>query len=144
MALDEIIFNALSADAELMQAVGNRIVSTCFEVGPDEQDKTPLPCIIVMDDGIQNQPDSKDCEWEAFEDRVQSSVEIDGRSPREVKQLLSQCRNAVAAYIRELAESGEVIPFLESIQTSGIDWDWLKPCYHTTITYNCTIDHEQE
>lgn len=144
MALDEIIFNALSADTELMQAVGNRIVSTCFEVGPDEQDKTPLPCIIVMDDGIQNQPDTKDCEWEAFEDRVQASVEIDGRSPREVKQLLSQCRNAVAAYIRELAESGDAIPYLESIQTSGIDWDWMKPCYHTTLTYNCTIDHEQE
>ena len=144
MALDEIIFNALSADTELMQAVGNRIVSTCFEVGPDEQDKTPLPCIIVMDDGIQNQPDTKDCEWDSFEDRVQASVEIDGRSPREVKHLLRQCRNAVAAYIRELAESGDAIPYLESIQTSGIDWDWMKPCYHTTLTYNCTIDYEQE
>ena len=50
IALDEIIYNALRADADLMTAVGGRIVSTCFEVSPDEQDNTPLPCIIVMDD----------------------------------------------------------------------------------------------
>ena len=37
-ALDEIIYNALRADTDLMQQVDGRIVSTCFEVGPDEVD----------------------------------------------------------------------------------------------------------
>lgn len=141
-ALDEILYNALKADETLMQAVGDRIVSTCFEVGPDEQDNTQLPCIIVTDDGIQNTPDTKDCNWEASEDRVQASVEVDGRSPKEVKQLQQMCRQAIADYIRTMANNDEEIPYLESLQSNGIAWDWMKPCYHSTLTYNCIIDNE--
>ena len=74
IALDEILFNALRSDAVLMEDVGGRIVSTCFEVGPEDVDNTPLPCVIVMDDGLQNNPDTKDCEWEAYEDRVTAST----------------------------------------------------------------------
>lgn len=142
IALDEILYNALNADETLMQAVGDRIVSTCFEVGPDEQDNTQLPCIIVTDDGIQNTPDTKDCNWEASEDRVQASVEVDGRSPKEVKQLQQMCRQAIADYIRTMANNDEEIPYLESLQSNGIAWDWMKPCYHSTLTYNCIIDNE--
>lgn len=141
-ALDEILYNALKADETLMQAVGDRIVSTCFEVGPDEQDNTQLPCIIVTDDGIQNTPDTKDCNWEASEDRVQASVEVDGRSPKEVKQLQQMCRQLIADYIRTMANNDEEIPYLESLQSNGIAWDWMKPCYHSTLTYNCIIDNE--
>ena len=124
IALDEILYNALRSDAVLMEDVGGRIVSTCFEVGPDEVDNTPLPCIIVMDDGLQNNPDTKDCEWEAYEDRVTASVEVDAESPKAVYN------------------EGEVIPELESIVSNGIAWDWMKPCYHSTLTYNCIIENE--
>ena len=141
-ALDEILYNALKADETLMQAVGDRIVSTCFEVGPDEQDNTQLPCIIVTDDGIQNTPDTKDCNWEESEDHVQASVEVDGRSPKEVKRLQQMCRQVIADYIRTMANNDEEIPYLESLQSNGIAWDWMKPCYHSTLTYNCIIDNE--
>jgi hypothetical protein len=83
-----------------MQAVGGRIVSTCFEVGPDEDDNTPLPCIIITDDGLQNTPEDKDYTWESDEDRVQASVEVDAESPKAVKQLMRMCRKAIANYIR--------------------------------------------
>ena len=144
IALDEIIYNALRADADLMTAVGGRIVSTCFEVSPDEQDNTPLPCIIVMDDGLQNQPEMKDSMWEATEDTVQASVEIDAPSPREVKQLIRMCRKAIADHIRQLDDDDEEVPYLQSVQSNGIAWDWMKPCYHSTLTYNCTIDNDYE
>ena len=58
--IDEILYDALRADESLMEAVGGRIVSTCFEVGPDGKDNTPLPCIIVTDDNFQNMPETKD------------------------------------------------------------------------------------
>ena len=140
LALDEIIYNALCADADLMQQTGERIVSTCFEVGPDEQDNTELPCIIVTDDGWQNQPETKDTTWEGMEDRVTASIEVDGRSPKEVKTLLKQCRHAVAAQIHRMAEAGEDIPYLDSVQASQLAWDWMKPCYHQVLTYQCTIE----
>lgn len=141
-ALDEILYNALRADTSLMQEVGNRIVSTCFEVGPDEPDNTELPCIIVTDDGWQNQPETKDTTWEGTEDRVTASIEVDGRSPKEVKRLLKICRKAVASHIRTLAEEGEEIPYLDSVQASQLAWDWMKPCYFQVLTYQCTIDNE--
>lgn len=144
IALDEILFNALRSDAVLMEDVGGRIVSTCFEVGPDEVDNTPLPCIIVMDDGLQNNPDTKDCEWEAYEDRVTASVEVDAESPKAVKALIRKVRHAIADYIQTLYNEGEEIPELENIVSNGIAWDWMKPCYHSTLTYNCIIENENE
>ena len=142
IALDEILYSALRSDAALMQAVGGRIVSTCFEVGPDEQDNTDLPCIIVTDDNFQNMPETKDTEWESFEDRVQASIEVDAKSPKQVKQLLSKARHSVATYIRTMAQSGSEVPYLESLSGNGISWDWMKPCYHSTLTYNCIIENE--
>lgn len=140
--LDEILYNALRADADLMQAVASHIVSTCFEVGPDEVDNTPLPCIIVTDDGWQNQPETKDFTWEGTEDNVSASIEVDGRSPKEVKQLLKMCRKAVAQHIATLddQEAYDEIPQLDSVQASQLAWDRTKPCYHQVLTYQCTIN----
>ena len=142
MELDELFFNALMADADLVLAVGGRIESTCFEVSPDEQDNTPLPCIIVTDDGLSNQPTDKDIEWEAGEDRVQASVEVDAKDPKQVKQLIRMVRKAIANYITSLYEKGDEIPCLQSVQTNGVAWDWMKPCYHSTITYQCDVQND--
>ena len=142
LELDELFFNALMADADLVLAVGGRIESTCFEVSPDEKDNTQLPCIIVTDDGLTNNPTTKDTEWESEEDRVQASVEVDGRDPKEVKRLIRMVRKAIANYIESLADKGEEIPCLQSVQTNGVAWDWMKPCYHSTITYQCDIEND--
>ena len=142
LELDELFFNALMADADLVLAVGGRIESTCFEVSPDEQDNTPLPCIIVTDDGLTNNLTTKDTEWESDEDRVQASVEIDAESPKRVKQLIQMVRKAIANYIESLDDKGEDVPCLQSVQTNGVAWDWMKPCYHSTITYQCDVVNE--
>jgi len=142
MELDELFFNALMADAELVLAVGGRIESTCFEVSPEETDNTPLPCIIVTDDGLTNQPDTKDAEWEGTADRVQASIEVDAKDPKDVKALIRMVRKAIANYIASLSEKGEDIPYLQSVQTNGVAWDWMKPCYHSTITYQCDVEND--
>ena len=142
LELDELFFNALMADDELVAAVSSRIESTCFEVSPDEKDNTPLPCIIVTDDGLTNQPSDKDIEWESEEDRVQASVEVDGRDPKEVKTLIRMVRKAIANHIASMYAEGEEIPCLQSVQTNGVAWDWMKPCYHSTITYQCDVQND--
>ena len=139
LELDELFFNALMADADLVLAVGGRIESTCFEVSPDEQDNTPLPCIIVTDDGLTNNQQTKDNVWESGEDRVQASVEVDATSPKQVKRLIRMVRKAINNYITSLYTQGEDIPNLQSVQTNGVAWDWMKPCYHETITYQCDV-----
>jgi len=147
--LDKLFYDALQADETLKTAVGGRIVSTCFEVGPDEQDNTPLPCIIVTDDGLTNNQQTKDNVWESGEDRVQSSVEVDATSPKQVKRLIRMVRKAINNYITSLYTQGEDIPSLQSVQTNGVAWDWMKPCYHSTVSYQCDVenglyDDEQE
>jgi hypothetical protein len=142
MNLDEIFFNAIMADADLVLAVGGRVESTCFEVSPDDADNTLLPNIIITDDGLTNQPDSKDVEWESREDRVQASVDVAAETPKQVKQLIGMVRKAIANYIQALDDQGEDIPYLQSIQTAGVAWDWMKPCYHDVITYTCDVQNQ--
>jgi len=139
--LDEIFFNALMADAELVQTVGGRIESTCFEVAPDDKDNTQLPNIIITDDGLTNQPTSKDMEWEAEIDRVQASVDVAAEDPKQVKQLIRMVRKAIANYIATLDPTKDEIPCLQSVQTTGVEWDWMKPCYYSAIIYQCDVDN---
>lgn len=139
--LDELLYNALVADGALVAAVGGRIASTCFEVSPDEQDNTPLPCIIVTDDGLQNDQSTKDNVWESVEDRVQASVEVDAESPKAVKHFIRMVRKAIANYVAGLYAQNEEIPYLLNVQTNGVAWDWMKPCYHSTVSYQCSVNN---
>ena len=139
--VDEIIYDAICADAALMEAIGNRVVSTCFEVPPTDEDNTPLPNIIITDDGITNQPQSKDMTWEADEDSVQASVDVAAEDPKQVKQLVRMVRKAIANYMEALDPSKDEIPCLQSLQTTGVQWDWTKPCYHSVIIYQCDVDN---
>jgi hypothetical protein len=103
---------------------------------------TLLPNIIITDDGLTNQPDSKDVEWESREDRVQASVDVAAEDPKQVKQLIGMVRIAIANYIQALDDQGEDIPYLQSVQTAGVAWDWMKPCYHDVITYTCDVPNQ--
>lgn len=146
-SVDEIIYDAICADTALMEAIGSRVVSTCFEVPPAEADNTPLPNIIVTDDGFQNQNGTKDCVWESGEDRVQVTVDVAADSPKEVKRLIRKVRRAIENQIILMSAANERIPELESLSSGGVAWDWMKPCYYQHLTYQCTtlsdIDNEQ-
>ena len=143
LRLDKIFFDAITADAELMLAVGGRVKSTCFEVSPDEKDNTPLPYILIMDEGKRPAQTTKDDEWMPSQWRVGAGVEVGAKSPNEVDALVMKARKAIAGYISTLAEQGEEIPYLNEgfPQTQGVAWDWTKPCYFDVAHYQCDIDY---
>ena len=140
--VDEIIYDAIRADEEIMTAISSHVVSTCFEVSPTDADNTPLPYIIVTDDGFQNQIESKDDSWEGTEDRVSVGVEVAADSPQDVKRLIRMVRQAVASYIGQMYDDGEDIPELDSLSSDGLAWDWTKPCYYQRLTYQCITNTE--
>ena len=142
--VDEIIYDAICADTALMEAIGSRVVSTCFEVPPAEADNTPLPNIIVTDDGFQNQNGTKDCVWESGEDRVQTTVDVAADSPKEVKRLIRMVRRAVENHIILMSATDGCIPELDSLSSNGIAWDWMKPCYYQQLSYQCTVPSETD
>ena len=143
-SVDEIIYDAICADTALMEAIGSRVVSTCFEVPPAEADNTPLPNIIVTDEGFLNQNGTKDCVWESGEDRVQVTVDVAADSPKEVKRLISKVRRAVENHIILMSATDGCIPELDSLSSNGIAWDWMKPCYYQQLSYQCTVPSETD
>ena len=153
--LDEIIYDAVhigeheenpSPTKQAIAAlVGERIFSTCIPVPPTEEDNTPVPYLIITDDPFNNEQGTKDDVWESDTDRVQSSVEIAGHSPKEVKHLRKLVRRALREHVAALPYSD--IPQLVSVSNDGIAWDWIKPCYYDRLHYQCDVtiqDDEQE
>ena len=143
--VDELIYEAIKADETLMAIIGGRVVSTCFEIPPDELDNTDVPNIIITDDGMQNNVTTKDCVWEGGEDQVQVTVDIAAASPSEVKQIMRMVRKAVEVYMASL---GNEMPTLVSLTAGELAWDWMKPCYYKPLIYQCItkadIEDEEE
>lgn len=135
--LDEIFYNAITADAGIMELTGGRIRSTSFEVPPTDADNTPLPYIIITDDPMQDEAGTKDDEWESDWDSVQAGIEIGAASPRKVKELRRMVRHAIAVYVSGMTENA---PMLRSFSNEGISWDWEKPCYWDRLHYQCDIE----
>jgi len=146
LRLDKIFFDAITADAELMQAVGGRVKSTCFEVSPDEQDNTPLPYIVIRDLGKQPSQTTKDDEWMPSQWNVGAGIEVGAASPNEVDALVMKAMKAIANHISTLASQGEEIPYLNEgfPQTQGVDWDWTKPCYWDLAQYQCDVNYNDD
>ena len=141
MELDEIIYNALTADTQVMSAIGGRIKSTCIEVPPTDEDNTPLPYIIIEEESSQNDQGTKDDVWESDVDIVNVGVIVSATSPKAVKRLRRMVRKAVGSYIESMTED---IPYLRSLSWEGIAWDWTKPCYYDTLHYQCDMVIKEE
>lgn len=140
--LDIILYEAIVADDALMQIIGGRVRGTCFEIPPTEQDNTPIPNIIVTDDGFQEQSWTKDDLWDSLSDRVQATVDIAANNPAEVKDIATKVRRAVNNRIAQMCNIGESIPTLQALTSDGIAWDWLKPCYFTKLVYTADVGAE--
>ena len=144
--VDEIFYDALLADESLMTLIGGkgRVTSTCFEVPPDMDDQTPLPNIIITDNGFTNNESTKDTLWEGSEDIVQVGVDVAGRSTNEVKTIIRKVRLAIGRHIASLYNDGEETPELESLTSDGVAWDWMKPCYYQKLIYQCIINNTED
>ena len=146
LRLDKIFFDAISADADLMTIIGGRVKSTCFEVSPDEQDNTPLPYIIVTDEGKLPAQTTKDDEWMPSMWRVSVGIEVGADSLNEVDAIVMKVMQAIANHIQALYSQGEDIPYLNEgfPQTQGVAWDWAKPCYFDVVHYQCDVDNTND
>ena len=137
--LAEIFYDAITADETLTTLTGGRVKSTCFEVPPGDDDNTPLPNIVITNDGFQNNNGTKDTVWEDDEDVVMATVDVAASSPNQVDSIVAKVRQVIEAHIVSLYQQGQPTPQLQSgfPSSDGIAWDWMKPCYYQKITYQC-------
>ena len=139
--LDELLYNAICADADLMTVIGGRVESTCFEVSPDEKDNTPLPYIVIRDEGKQPAQETKDDDWMPSMWQMGAAIEIGAKDPKEVGDIVMMAIRAVNTYITTHYAQGDYIPnLLEGFpKTDGVAWDWMKPCYWDLVHYACDV-----
>lgn len=142
--LDEIFYDALRSSQAIMRLTDGRIFSTCIEVPPAEDDNTPIPYIIITDDGYTNDLGTKDWMWEGPMDHCKASVIISAGDRSEVATLRRLVRQAIENYVFVQARKGEAIPMLTNTNSDGTNWDWTKPCYYDTIHYQCDMDVQEE
>ena len=134
--LDEIIYDALTADNGIGLLLRGGIHSTCIEVPPTEDDNTPLPYIVITDGGYTNELGTKDYVWEGPTDHCKASVIVSANSPAEVKRLRRLIRQAIELHVVAMAEP----PMLTASNNDGVAWDWTKPCYYDTLHYQCDME----
>ena len=65
------------------------------------------------------------------------TVDIAAKSPDEVKMLVRRVRRCIEQYMGRLYSQGAETPMLVSLQSDGIAWDWMKPCYYSHLIYQC-------
>lgn len=139
---DLLIYNALKADGEIMEATNGRIISTCIEVPPTEKDNTPLPYIIVGYDGMNEDNSNKDASFGTDNDIEDVFVEVSASSRNALVPLMRRIRKCVHDYMVAAQERGEDVPEDYSVSASGVAWDWTKPCYYQTMNFHCSTNND--
>lgn len=139
--IDELIYDALRSDTTLMEVTGGRIISTCTEVAPYESDNTPLPYMIITYDGMQVQDQTKDDIYDGGTDVEEVSVEICTESRTALFPIIKRIRKVVRDYF--LNTDGDC-PDDYTVRASGVNWDWEKPCYFQTLTFQTYTEYEQD
>lgn len=150
---DRIFIYALTHNTELYNAVGKRIFSTAipraYYTNVDaffEQENCPTPYLIVTFDGLANELDTKDDDYDGGTDRVNVSVEIAANSREELASLAESVRSTMDDFVRDYEPvQGEedltaLIPSGWDFSAQAVQYDMAKPCYWQTLTYMCDTD----
>lgn len=141
---DSIFIKAIRADAAIMEAIGSRLYGTAIPLPDEQADNVPVPYIIVTFDGMSNTADSKDFEMEGSEDTSTVSVEIVAPTLDALHELATAVRKSIRQYLADPDEAADdygEYPLDYSVAASGIQYDYSKPCYWLTLTYQCTTNN---
>lgn len=140
LSTDIAFVSALRSSTEILNLTDSRIYGTAIPVPDEDLENTPVPYIIVTFDGMTNNAECKDDEYEGEEDSVQIGLEITASTLASLHSLAELVRTTV----REYMESGEspYTPIDYTFSTSGISYDASKPCYWINFTYSCMTQRD--
>lgn len=140
---DIIFVKALQSNTELMEelAAGN-VHNTAIGLPDEDLDNAPLPYIIVRYDGMQNQDDTKDNDFEGDTDLVQIGITVCCESRAELGDMMEAVRETIRDYFMENRgddsdEDFELIPNSMVPSAGGVNYDSMKPCYWQELNYQC-------
>ena len=163
---DRIFFDALSADTELMTAIGNRLYCTSIPVPDLQADNTPVPYVIITFDGLNNQDTTKDDPFEGGTDQVNIGIEVAANDRLQLAELTQKIRRIIHEDFsyqwryEELQANGERLvtsngfllrvlkdfdkmvrqmPQDYTFTADAVQYDSMKPCYWQVLHYQCDM-----
>lgn len=142
----KVFYEALKQNEDVMRETGGRIYSTAIEVPPTDEDTTPLPYIILMANGGNNDQTSKD-DFEGATDHVQIAAEIAADGTDAVLDIADMVRAAIHNYFTAVrsgeitSELADLIPEDYVFSWDPVAWDWSKPCHFTTLHWACDTNN---
>ena len=140
---DAIFVKALRSNAALIaQLPAGDVYNTTIALPEEELDNAPIPFVIVYFNGLQNEDQTKDDDFEAESDSVQIGIKIAAETRPKLGALAMAVRKALREYFREHQgddsdDDYALIPNDMTLSAQPVMYDSLKPCYWQTLLYQC-------
>lgn len=140
---DIIFTRALQSNSALMEQLpAGDVYNTSIPLPDEELDNAPIPFIIVAFDGLTNDQSTKDG-YEGFYDSVTISVDVVAKTRKQLGELTEEVRSTIREYFENIEETDELfdlIPNDYQFSASGVQYDWEKPCYFQTLSWQCDVN----
>ena len=142
---DQVFYNALRQNADLMAMVGGRIENTSIPVPDDDLANQPLPYIIITYDGMQNEGFTKDDDYEGNVDKVQIGIEAAASDRETLGEIMQSVRATVKEYFANAEEGSDdynLVPLCYALKATPVAYDSLVPCFYQSLQYECDTNTE--
>lgn len=140
---DAIFVKALRSNAALIaQLPAGDVYNTTIALPDEELDNAPIPFVIVYFNGLQNEDQTKDDDFEAESDNVQIGIKIAAETRPKLGSLAMAVRKTLREYFREHQgddsdDDYALIPNDMTLSAQPVIYDYWKPCYWQTLLYQC-------
>ncbi len=138
---DQVFFDAIKENAELMQTIGNRLYSTSIPLPDAEADNVPIPYVILTFDGLTNDGYSKDG-YEGIQDNVTVGVLITAGTREELGTIANDIRTSVREYFNANFGTLDGIPDDYRFSAQPVQYYAAKPCFWQELSYQCAFKNE--
>lgn len=144
LATDKFFYKALKESADIIEVTEGRIYNTIDdELDPDS---SALPSILILNEGTQNQTESKDDGMESETDIDSIMIGISARSRKELADIATLVRKVIKEKANNFDDDdAEELGFYLNDYTftsSAVTWDQMKPCYWQELNYQCETENE--
>lgn len=144
LSTDSLFIAAISADSEVMEAIGGRLYSTAIPLPDEAADNVPLPYVIVTFDGMTNDTTTKDDLYESDCDTVTVSVIVASESRSALADLMTRLRDIIHDYLVAHQDDSNESMDDYNLTATSVDYDPFRPCYWQTLRYQCYVQNQSD
>lgn len=134
LAFDKNFYSALIHNTRLKALTEDRIFNTARPEIDDEEDR--IPYIIITNEGVSNESETKDFEFESSTDLVTITVLIVMPSRESLAEISEMVRDTIATQAKDWEGLLDY-----QFGAGPVQFDSMKPCHFVQFTYRCEVEN---